>query len=200
MGQGKGNAKGRDAGKDKVINMIWSWPDDKKRKSVERDESWEKAPIVFPLISMEDASDESLIIEAVMEGYLVRRVYVDQGASVEVMFQHCFENLNPAMRSQLRSTQMDLVGFAWGVVKPLGKSSWNWSSAMERLEKKQMVEKEVNQNAPREKEGPERVDLTEQTLVNPSYPDQLVTIWGNLSKGCKSQLKPLLRKSMDVFA
>nr|GFA75172.1 reverse transcriptase domain-containing protein [Tanacetum cinerariifolium] len=53
------------------------------------DESWMKAPIVFPPLSMEDASNEPLIIEAIMEGYLVRR--------------------------------MDLVGFAGGVVKPLGK-------------------------------------------------------------------------------
>ncbi|GJV41999.1 hypothetical protein Tco_1420439 [Tanacetum coccineum] len=117
----RGNTKGRDAGKDNVINIIRSWPNDRKRKSVERDESWMKAPIVFPPLSMEDASDEPLIIEAVMEGYLVRRVYVDQGASVEVMFEHCFENLSPAIRSHLRDTQMDLVGFAGGVVKPLGK-------------------------------------------------------------------------------
>ncbi|GJT90443.1 reverse transcriptase domain-containing protein [Tanacetum coccineum] len=56
-----------------------------------------------------------------MKGYLVRRVYVDQGASVEVTFEHCFENLRPAIRSRLRGTQMDLVGFTGGVVKPLGK-------------------------------------------------------------------------------
>ncbi|GJY95847.1 hypothetical protein Tco_0512208 [Tanacetum coccineum] len=37
--RGRGNAKGRDARKDKVINMIRSWPNDRKRKSVERDES-----------------------------------------------------------------------------------------------------------------------------------------------------------------
>nr|GEZ64563.1 reverse transcriptase domain-containing protein [Tanacetum cinerariifolium] len=85
--RGRG-AKGRDVGKDKVINMIRSWPNKIKRKSFERDESWMKAPIVFPPLSMKDDSDEPLIIEAVMEGYLVRRVYVDQGASVEVMFKH----------------------------------------------------------------------------------------------------------------
>nr|GEZ91731.1 reverse transcriptase domain-containing protein [Tanacetum cinerariifolium] len=80
--------------------MIRSWPDDMKRNSIERGESWMKAPMVFPPLSMEDASDEPLIVEAIMEGDLVRRVYVDQGASVEVM---------------------DLVGFSGGVVKPLGK-------------------------------------------------------------------------------
>ncbi|GJW18995.1 reverse transcriptase domain-containing protein [Tanacetum coccineum] len=162
--KGPGNAKGRDVGKDKVINMIRAWPNDRKRKSVERDESWMKAPIVFPPLSMEDASDEPLIIEAVMEGYLVRTVYVDQGASMEVMFEHCFENLSPAVRSRLRSTQMDLVGFAGGVVKPLRK-----------------IELEV-------------------VFGDGDYPDQLVTIGGNLSERCKNQLRTLLKKSMDVFA
>ncbi|GKC65581.1 hypothetical protein Tco_1098179, partial [Tanacetum coccineum] len=66
--RGQGNTKGRDAGKDKIINMIRSWPDDKKRKLVERGESWMKAPIVFPPLSMEDTSDEPLIIEAIMDG------------------------------------------------------------------------------------------------------------------------------------
>nr|GEZ17174.1 reverse transcriptase domain-containing protein [Tanacetum cinerariifolium] len=244
--RGRGNAKGKDAGKDKVINMIRSWPDDRKRKSVERDESWMKAPIVFPHLSMGDASDEPLIVEAVMEGYLVRRVYMDQGASVEVMFEHCFKNLSPAIRSCLRSTQMDFVGFARGVMKPLRKielevvfgdrglfrkaminftvvrapspynvifgrtssrsiravSSTIYSmvkfptprgittlvtrptiiSECRRLEKKQMVEQEVNRNINQEKEVPKRVDLTEQTLVNLAYPDQL-NLGGNQRSG-----------------
>ncbi|GJU14017.1 hypothetical protein Tco_1136413 [Tanacetum coccineum] len=79
------------------------------------------APIVFLVVSSEDASDEPLIIEAIMEGYLVCIIYADQRASVEVMFEHCFKNLSPKIRSQLRSTQTDLVGFAGDVVKPLGK-------------------------------------------------------------------------------
>ncbi|GKB47424.1 hypothetical protein Tco_0898177, partial [Tanacetum coccineum] len=81
--QGQGNAKGRDARKDKIINMIRSWPDDNKRNSIERDESWMKEPISFPHLLVEDVSDEPLVIEAVMEAYLVRRVYIDQGASLE---------------------------------------------------------------------------------------------------------------------
>ncbi|GJZ17196.1 hypothetical protein Tco_0553319 [Tanacetum coccineum] len=168
------------------------------------------------------------------------------------------------MKSRLRSTQMDLVGFAGGVVKPLGKielevvfgdgglfrtvminftvvrapSPYNVifrrtglralravSSTIhsmmkfptprgiatlvtrtvviaecQRLEKKQMVEKGTDKKTLQEEEGPERVDLTEQTLGNPAYPDQLVMIGGNLSEECKSQLRILLKKSMDVFA
>ncbi|GJV82846.1 hypothetical protein Tco_1522744 [Tanacetum coccineum] len=60
----------------RLDDFVRSWPDDKRRKSVEKDESWMKVPIVFPPLSVEDVSDEPLIMEAVMEGYLVRRVYV----------------------------------------------------------------------------------------------------------------------------
>nr|GEV19936.1 hypothetical protein [Tanacetum cinerariifolium] len=172
----------------------------KKIKSVERDESWMKAPIVFPYLSMKNVSDEPLIIEAVMKGYLVRRVYVDQGASMEVMFEHCFENLSPAIRSRVRDTQMDLVGFAEGVDGPMIPLSGFLDNTLHEVREKQLVEHEVNQNINQEKGVSERVDLMEQTLVNPAYPDQLVTIKGNLSERCKNQLRILIKKSMDVFA
>ncbi|GJX62779.1 hypothetical protein Tco_0295679 [Tanacetum coccineum] len=196
-----------------------------------------KEPIVFPPLFIEDASNEPLMIEAVMEGYLVRKVYVDQGASVEVMFEHCFKNLSPAMKSCLRSTQMDLVGFAGGVVKLLGKIKLEvafgdgglfrrvminftvvWAllpynvilvkmclrtlqavystihsmvnfptpkgiatlvtqtmmiSEYQRLENKQMIEAETSQGTLSEEEPQGRVDLIDQILVNPTYPDQL---------------------------
>ncbi|GJU51989.1 hypothetical protein Tco_1221544 [Tanacetum coccineum] len=51
----------------------------------------------------------------------------------------------------------------------------------------------------KEKE-PSEVGLTEEALINPTYPDQLVTIGGNLSKECRAQLKILLNKNMDIFA
>ncbi|GJU35187.1 hypothetical protein Tco_1183541, partial [Tanacetum coccineum] len=43
-----------------------------------REEYWMNVPITFPPIPPEDVSDEPLIIEAKVEGYLVRRVFVDQ--------------------------------------------------------------------------------------------------------------------------
>nr|GEX36258.1 reverse transcriptase domain-containing protein [Tanacetum cinerariifolium] len=154
---------------------------------------------------IKDAPQTSLI-EAVMEGYLLR----------------------------LRETQMDLVGFARGVVKPLGKLKLEVVfedgglfsfldntlhgkilhpkgvatlvtrsaiiSECQRLERKQMVKNEVNKKVNQVKEVPTGVDLTEQTLVNLAYPNQLITIEGSLSKQCKNQLRMLLNGSMDVFA
>nr|GEX88898.1 reverse transcriptase domain-containing protein [Tanacetum cinerariifolium] len=61
--------------------------------------------------------------KAEVEGYLVRRVYVDEGSSVEVMFEHCFENLDSRIKAKLKETQTDLVGvgFAGEISRPLGK-------------------------------------------------------------------------------
>nr|GEZ74084.1 reverse transcriptase domain-containing protein [Tanacetum cinerariifolium] len=69
----------------------------------------------------------------------------------------------------------------------------------QRLERKQ-VDPKVNQNITQENGVSKMVDLTKQTLVNPAYPDQLVTIRGNLLEPCKNQLRTLLKKSMDIFA
>ncbi|GKA45905.1 hypothetical protein Tco_0738701 [Tanacetum coccineum] len=55
----------------------------------------------------------------------------------------------------------------------------------------------VREETPQEEED---VDATEQIIVNPSFPDQMVTIGGRLSKDCKDQLKTLLKDSMEVFA
>ncbi|GJV66890.1 hypothetical protein Tco_1482399 [Tanacetum coccineum] len=46
----------------------------------------------------------------------------------------------------------------------------------------------------------EGADLTEQVLVNPCFPDQIITIGGRLSPVCKNQLKTLLINNMEVFA
>ncbi|GKC59369.1 hypothetical protein Tco_1086967 [Tanacetum coccineum] len=46
-------------------------------------EEWMNVPISFPPISTDDVSDGLLIIEAKVEGYWVRRIFVDQGAAVQ---------------------------------------------------------------------------------------------------------------------
>ncbi|GJW63016.1 reverse transcriptase domain-containing protein [Tanacetum coccineum] len=90
-------------------------------------------PITFPSVSTEDVSNETLIVKAKVEGYLVRMIYVDGGASVEVMFEHCFENLSLAIKARLKETQTDLVGFAREATKTLGKIELEVSFGSEGL-------------------------------------------------------------------
>ncbi|GJT54136.1 reverse transcriptase domain-containing protein [Tanacetum coccineum] len=69
-------------------------------------------PITFPPVLADDVLDDPLIIEAEVEGYLVRKVFVDHGAVVQVMFEHCFDNLPSSVKARLTLTQPELVGFS----------------------------------------------------------------------------------------
>ncbi|GJV93021.1 hypothetical protein Tco_1540834 [Tanacetum coccineum] len=93
----------------KVINVISvNSVKDKKRKGREMTEPWMNIPISFLAISSEDVSEEPLIVEAEVEGYLVIRVYMDKGLSIEVMFEHCFKH-STKNKGRLRETN-GLVG------------------------------------------------------------------------------------------
>ncbi|GKA79539.1 hypothetical protein Tco_0786135 [Tanacetum coccineum] len=99
--RGRGNQRGEGPQQAKIINMIRHGSlKEKKRKEREVTEEWMNTPITFPPVSAEDVSDDSLILKAEVKGYLVRRIRVDGGAPVEVMFEHCFENLSPAIKAR----------------------------------------------------------------------------------------------------
>ncbi|GJV52579.1 hypothetical protein Tco_1448320 [Tanacetum coccineum] len=208
---------------------------EKKRKKRKATERWMNTSISFPPISKEDIFDEPFIVEAEVEGYLVRRIYVDGGASVEVMFEHCFKNINLGIKARLKETQTDLVGFAGEATKPLGKIELEICfggegtrlralraipstirtmmkfptprgiatlvtrsviiSECRRLEKRQVIEEEK-----KEEVDARAVNTTEEVLVNPAFPDQLVVIGGGLPEICKTQLKLLLKRNIDIFA
>ncbi|GKC97733.1 reverse transcriptase domain-containing protein [Tanacetum coccineum] len=73
------------------------------------------------VIPPQDLSKEALVVEAKVEGYLVRRIHIDEGASIKIMFEHCFNMLHPSIRSRLVKTQTTVSGFSKEQVKPLGK-------------------------------------------------------------------------------
>ncbi|GKA16634.1 reverse transcriptase domain-containing protein [Tanacetum coccineum] len=234
----------------RLVQKVITWSNDitaskkKKNKRPAKQRVLMNTPISFPSIMTDDASDEPLIIEAEVEGYLVRRVYVDEGSSAEVMFEHCFENLPGKGEAELRETELNLVVSALKIFPQerarrtsmkfiiirapspyniiLGRPGLKILHAIpstihsmikfptpkgiatliartitiaecRKREEKQMIREET----PQEEEG---MDVTEQVIVNPSFPDQMVTIGGRLSKGCKEQLKTLLKNNMEVFA
>nr|GEU49917.1 reverse transcriptase domain-containing protein [Tanacetum cinerariifolium] len=149
-------------------------------------------------ISSKDVYEEPLIVEAEMEEYLVRRVYVDEGSSVEVRFEHCFENLNLRIKDRRTSMKFIMVrapspyniilgrpglkalraipSTIYSMIKfltPKGVATLVTRTVViaecRRLEKKQMIKGE----RPEEKG---EVAATEEVLINPSFPDQLVTV------------------------
>ncbi|GJU59750.1 reverse transcriptase domain-containing protein [Tanacetum coccineum] len=98
--RGKEGQRNNGPQKAKVINMVQSHSLDRKHKTIMTDEGWMNVPIIFPPVPARDLSEESLVVEAEVEGYLVRRIHIDEGASVKIMFEHCFNMLHPSIRSR----------------------------------------------------------------------------------------------------
>ncbi|GKC04150.1 hypothetical protein Tco_0995760 [Tanacetum coccineum] len=79
--------------------------------------------ISFPHLGDEDGTEGPMIIEAEIEGYFVHRMYVDGGASSEILYEHCFVRLRPEIRSQMVSPNTYLTGFSGETIWPLGQIS-----------------------------------------------------------------------------
>ncbi|GKB68429.1 hypothetical protein Tco_0929841, partial [Tanacetum coccineum] len=69
---GKGGQRNNGPQKEKVINMVQGHPLDRKRKTTMTDEKWMNVPIIFPPVLARDLSEEALVVEAEVEGYLVK--------------------------------------------------------------------------------------------------------------------------------
>ncbi|GKA00710.1 hypothetical protein Tco_0673375 [Tanacetum coccineum] len=69
-------------------------------------ESKMNVPITFPPVLARDPSEEALVVEGEIERYLVRRIHINERASVEIMFKQCFNMLHPSIWARLdRKTQ-----------------------------------------------------------------------------------------------
>ncbi|GJV37392.1 hypothetical protein Tco_1409869 [Tanacetum coccineum] len=96
----------------------------KEETTMARDEDWINIPITFPPIPIDDVFCEPLIVDVEVERHLVRFVFVDQGAAVQVMFEHCFDKLCPSIKACLTETQTELVGFFGAELIPIDDHHW----------------------------------------------------------------------------
>ncbi|GKF13524.1 hypothetical protein Tco_0054986, partial [Tanacetum coccineum] len=60
-------------------------------------------------------------MEAKVEGYLVRRIHIDEGVSIKITYEHCFNMLHSSIQARLGETRTMVSGFSREQVKPLGK-------------------------------------------------------------------------------
>nr|GEV10214.1 reverse transcriptase domain-containing protein [Tanacetum cinerariifolium] len=85
------------------------------------DKELTRVPITFLPVLARDLSEEALVVEAEIEGYLVRRIHVDEEASIEIMYENCFNMLHPTIKERLTETPTTVSRFLGEQVKPLGK-------------------------------------------------------------------------------
>ena len=64
---------------------------------------------------------ESLTIEINTGGHDIHRMYVDGGASADIIYEHCFKKLRPEIQRQLSPAMTSLTGFTGEKIWPVGK-------------------------------------------------------------------------------
>ncbi|GJX36939.1 reverse transcriptase domain-containing protein [Tanacetum coccineum] len=62
-----------------------------------------------------------LVIEAEISGHMIHRMYVDGGSSTEILYEHCFNQLRPEVKSQMVPATTSLTGFSGETIWPLGQ-------------------------------------------------------------------------------
>ncbi|GJV06237.1 reverse transcriptase domain-containing protein [Tanacetum coccineum] len=65
-------------------------------------------------------TDAPIILEGKIEGFRVRRIYVDGGSSSEIMYEQCFKSFGANTKSTLRKSSAPLVGFSGEIYHRLG--------------------------------------------------------------------------------
>ncbi|GJV00863.1 hypothetical protein Tco_1330133 [Tanacetum coccineum] len=69
--------------------------------------------------------DSPIILEALIEGFLVRMIYVVGGSSSEVMYEYCFRNLRAETMAKLKECRKLLLGFSCKISYPIGTINLN---------------------------------------------------------------------------
>ncbi|GJU17825.1 reverse transcriptase domain-containing protein [Tanacetum coccineum] len=119
----KAQKKGETAGKDKPLAILMIQPWERVAKQRVTQSFSPETTISFPSLGEEDGTEGPMIIEAEIGGHFVHRIYVDGGASSEVLYEHCFVRLRPEVRSQMVPATTSLIGFSGETIWPIGQIS-----------------------------------------------------------------------------
>ncbi|GJY13758.1 reverse transcriptase domain-containing protein [Tanacetum coccineum] len=117
----KAPKKGEASGKDKPLAILMIQPWERVAKPRITQSFSPETAISFPPLGEEDGTEGPMIIEAEMGGHFVHRVYVDGGASSEVLYEHCFVKLRKEIRDQMVPATTHLIGFSGETIWPLGQ-------------------------------------------------------------------------------
>ncbi|GJZ63897.1 hypothetical protein Tco_0620318 [Tanacetum coccineum] len=100
----------------KIINMIRE--EGNCKRLFEKGRFGLMNELTYPAIPQSQLTDEPIILEGIVEGNRVRRILVDGGSSSEIMYEHCFRNLDINVRSRLRRCKAPMIGFSGKTYHP----------------------------------------------------------------------------------
>ncbi|GKA60282.1 reverse transcriptase domain-containing protein [Tanacetum coccineum] len=78
--------------------------------------------LTFPTIPRSQLTNEPIILEGIIEGNQVRRILVDGGSSSDIMYEHCFRNLDVSIWSRLRRCKALMTGE--GLIRKVLPPKW----------------------------------------------------------------------------
>nr|GFB70604.1 reverse transcriptase domain-containing protein [Tanacetum cinerariifolium] len=71
--------------------------------------------------TVNNGTEEPLVIEAEVGGHTIHRMYIDGGSSMEILYEHCFNRLWPDIRRQMVPATTSLTEFSGETTWPLGQ-------------------------------------------------------------------------------
>ncbi|GKC36899.1 reverse transcriptase domain-containing protein [Tanacetum coccineum] len=180
----KAPKKGEASGKDKPLTILMIQPWERVAKPRITQSFSPETAISFPPLGEEDGTECPMIIEAEMGGHFVHRVYVDGGASSEVLYEHCFIKLRKEIRDQMVPATTHLIGFSGETIWPLGQIA---------LLVKIGDEHPVSRSKP-------STGRENKIAIHPEYPEQTIALGSTLTEKGRKELCSLLKQNLDIFA
>ncbi|GKE74629.1 hypothetical protein Tco_1536670 [Tanacetum coccineum] len=217
----KAQKKGETARKDKplAILMIQPWERVAKQRATQ---SFSPETIIsFPSLGEEDGTEGPMIIEAEIGGHFVNQIYVDGGASSEVLYEHCFVRLRQEVRSQMIPATTSLIGISGETIWPIGQISLLVKIGDEKHSTSVWLNFMVIRSPSQHNEiigrtGIRRIRAVPSTAhgmlkflvleekikvaIHPEYPEQTIAIGSTLTEKGRKELCALLRQKLDVFS
>nr|GEU95136.1 reverse transcriptase domain-containing protein [Tanacetum cinerariifolium] len=139
--------------------------------------------------------------KAEMGGHVIHRMYIDDGSSMEILYEHCFNRLRPEIKSQMVPATTSLTRFSvpstvHGMLKfPVeGGSATIRSTILIPTECTSVTTSSVTPEEKRTRPANFTVAL------HPDFPDQEVVIEGSLSDKGRTELCSVLKKNLNIFA
>ncbi|GJZ80868.1 hypothetical protein Tco_0645862 [Tanacetum coccineum] len=178
----------------KIINMIRE--EGNHKRTFEEGRSGLMNELTFPVIPQSQLTDEPIILKGIVEGNRVRRILVDGGSSSEIMYEHCFRNLDINVRLRLKRVQGSWKEVQWHQRK----------EQMSRIRKQAILRARSNS---RRRPGLGLVslektrskdDIEEVFTISHERPNQYVMMGAMLTTNCKQLLADILRENMELFA
>ncbi|XP_022003389.1 uncharacterized protein LOC110900837 [Helianthus annuus] len=118
----KEEADKRAGKRQRELNMVYADKGKGAKRSFSTLEPWMLATMTIePRIEDLHLTTDPLIISAAVGDYNMRRILVDTGSSEDIIYEHCFNRMQPEDRKLLESVHAPIKGFTGEKVDPIGQ-------------------------------------------------------------------------------